>query len=322
MLAVVALGDGERRCSAAASLRRRRRAPRRPRRRAGRSRRRHRPPAAPSALPREAPGVTAAVHAATSLRALPRRAGVGSERRATPRAAARDCRRPSSRFPPPSRSRPTGCASSRRGARCAAITARRCRCRRSPRCWRAWRPAPARCCRRRCASTSSSMRSKAWSPAPTATSPARHALLRRRAPGLRRAGPRRAPPPSTRTSSATPPRCSCWRSIAPRFAADPLGAGARLPPRVPRSRAGRRARLPRGRGPRARRLRRRRVLRRRGGGAGGRGSGARVGRALRRARREGARDSAPEGQRGSPPAATHGCAASSSFSSRLGAWAR
>ena len=53
--------------------------------------------------------------------------------------------------------------------------------------------------------------------------PAGHALLRRRAL-LRRAGPRRAPPRSTRTSSATPPRCSCWPSTAPSFAADPLGA--------------------------------------------------------------------------------------------------
>ena len=99
--------------------------------------------------------MTAAVHAATSLRA-PRRQRRRRHRRGA--GASRCARRPPSSIalPAPEPSRPTGCASSPRGVRCAATRHSRCRCRRWRRCWRAWRPRRGRCCRRRCASTSSS----------------------------------------------------------------------------------------------------------------------------------------------------------------------
>ena len=45
--------------------------------------------------------------------------------------------------------------------------------------------------------------------------PAGHALRAAPCPACGGRGPRRARPRSTRTSSATPPRCSCWPSIAP-----------------------------------------------------------------------------------------------------------
>ena len=65
--------------------------------------------ASASTLPREAPGVTAAVHAATSLRAAAPPASVAaSSTVATPRAAPATAETIVA-LPPPSRSRPTGC---------------------------------------------------------------------------------------------------------------------------------------------------------------------------------------------------------------------
>ena len=59
------------------------------------------------------------------------------------------------------------------------------------------------------------MRSKACAPGAYRYQPAGHALVRASRPAGGGPAPRRARPRSTRTSSATPPWCSCWPSTAP-----------------------------------------------------------------------------------------------------------
>ena len=116
---------------------------------------------------------------------------------------------------------------------------------RSPRCWRAWRPGPARCCRGRCASTSSSMRVAGLAPGAYRYEPPGMRSSRRRAAARpARADARgRARPGRHRRRRR---RCSCCRSIA--AASLPIRSARRAATgTVSRSRAGRRAHLPRGR---------------------------------------------------------------------------